>query len=186
MPLVTRKLCNMGEPVRILDLAHTLIRLSGKSIGDVDIQFTGLRKGEKLVEELFYPTERIQSTSCDKIKRTTTQNVNWTDLHADLERLKSSLYIDGADPVLRVLRTLVPEANFDAAKVERMRPLVQRVGSHEVHLNGLRKIVADQRSLQRPTTHTLLMVSSKRSSFFNPPSFRRSAVGTFVASHKCN
>jgi FlaA1/EpsC-like NDP-sugar epimerase len=48
---------DMGEPIRIVDLARTLIRLSGKSAQDVQIVFTGLRKGEKLYEELFYQNE---------------------------------------------------------------------------------------------------------------------------------
>lgn len=49
----------MGQPVKILDVAHTLIDLSGKS--DVDIVFTGLRQGEKMSEELFADGETIQS-----------------------------------------------------------------------------------------------------------------------------
>ena len=110
---------DMGEPVKILDLAHTLVRLSGKSSDDVEIQFTGLRNGEKLVEELFYPTERIENTSCEKIKRTMTKSIDWIDLSSDLGRLKSSLYVDGADPILRVLKKLVPEASFDVAKTEK-------------------------------------------------------------------
>jgi len=61
---------DMGEAVRILDLARTLIRLSGKSENNVEIQFTGLREGEKLREELFYEHENVIATSCDKIKRT--------------------------------------------------------------------------------------------------------------------
>jgi len=113
---------DMGEPVKILDLAHTLIRLSGKSNDDVEIQFTGLRNGEKLVEELFYPTESIKNTSCEKIKRTMTRSIDWIDLSSDLGRLKSSLYVDGADPILRVLKKLVPEASFDSANTEPRRP----------------------------------------------------------------
>jgi len=112
---------DMGEPVKILDLAHTLVRLSGKSSDDVEIQFTGLRNGEKLVEELFYPTERIEDTSCEKIKRTMTKSIDWIDLSSDLGKLKSSLYVDGADPILGVLKKLVPEASFDEASREKRR-----------------------------------------------------------------
>jgi FlaA1/EpsC-like NDP-sugar epimerase len=113
---------DMGEPVKILDLAHTLIRLSGKASDDVEIQFTGLRHGEKLVEELFYPTESIQNTTCEKIKRTMTRSIEWIELSSDLGRLKSSLHVDGADPILRVLKELVPEASFDGASNEKRRP----------------------------------------------------------------
>jgi len=50
-------------------IGTSLIRLSGKSEHDVDIQFTGLRDGEKLDEELFYEHEKVTPTSCDRIKR---------------------------------------------------------------------------------------------------------------------
>ncbi len=109
---------DMGEPIKILDLAHTLVRLSGRSTDDVEIQFTGLRHGEKLVEELFYPSETVHRTSCEKIKRTSTAPVNWSELCRQLDALKFSLYVDGADPILRILKQLVPESHFDRAKSE--------------------------------------------------------------------
>src|SRR5436190_6238449 len=71
---------DMGEPVRILDLARTLIRLSGKSERDVEIRVTGLRDGEKLKEELFYGHEVVIPTLCDKIKRTSGTLKDWSRL----------------------------------------------------------------------------------------------------------
>jgi len=59
---------DMGEPVRIVDLAHDLIRLSGLEVGrDVEIVFTGIRPGERLSEELFLPDEVRQPTAHEKI-----------------------------------------------------------------------------------------------------------------------
>ena len=60
---------DMGEPVRILDLAEDLIRLSGREPGSVPIQFTGLRPGEKLHEQLFYAHEDVQPTEVTKVLR---------------------------------------------------------------------------------------------------------------------
>jgi FlaA1/EpsC-like NDP-sugar epimerase len=61
---------DMGEPVRILDLASDLIRLSGREPSSVPIQFTGLRPGEKLHEQLFYARENVQQTEVSKVLRT--------------------------------------------------------------------------------------------------------------------
>jgi len=61
---------DMGEPVRIADLAADLIRLSGFEVGtDIEIQFTGVRPGEKLYEELFFSTECAAPTVHPKILR---------------------------------------------------------------------------------------------------------------------
>jgi len=103
---------DMGEPVRIVDLAQTLIRLSGKSPENTEIKFTGLRQGEKLFEELFYPHEDIQATCCSKIKRTSISMSQWPELRRHLEELNASLLVDGADPVRRKLKQIVPECRF--------------------------------------------------------------------------
>ena len=59
---------DMGEPVRIMDLAEKMIRLSGLEVGkDIDIEVTGLRPGEKLYEELLLSEEGIQQTQHGKI-----------------------------------------------------------------------------------------------------------------------
>ena len=100
---------DMGESVRILDLARNLIRLSGKSEQDVEIHFTGLREGEKLDEELFYEHERVTPTVCEKIKRTNGAHRNWPELCRLLDELRTSLFIDGAAPIRAKIKEIVPE-----------------------------------------------------------------------------
>lgn len=66
-------LLDMGEPVKIVDLAKQMIRLSGfraideNGIGDIEIQFTGLRPGEKLYEELLIDSENVEKTDHERI-----------------------------------------------------------------------------------------------------------------------
>lgn len=60
---------DMGEPVRIMDLARDLVRLSGRDADTVPIRITGLRPGEKLNEKLFYESESVEPTDVTKILR---------------------------------------------------------------------------------------------------------------------
>ena len=60
---------DMGEPVRILDMARDLIRLAGQDLIEVPIIFTGLRPGEKLTEKLYYDAEMVDETEVPKIRR---------------------------------------------------------------------------------------------------------------------
>jgi FlaA1/EpsC-like NDP-sugar epimerase len=100
---------DMGEPVSILQLAKTLIRLSGKSEDEVSIRFIGLRDGEKLHEELFFVTEEVCSTSQQKISRVRSKPMEWPVLERHLKALQSSLSINGASPILAKLGEIVPE-----------------------------------------------------------------------------
>ena len=102
----------MGKPVRILDLARTLVRLAGKSEQDVGIKFTGLREGEKMTEELFYATEEVHPTPFEKIKRTRGTPVNWLDLQRHLAELRASLIINGAGPIRAKIKEIVPEYSY--------------------------------------------------------------------------
>lgn len=103
---------DMGRPVKILDLARTLIRLSGKLENDVEIRFTGLREGEKLKEELFYSYERAISTSCDKIKRTAAPCKDWTELCTQLGELRVAMSADGSGLVRAKIKEIVPEYDY--------------------------------------------------------------------------
>jgi FlaA1/EpsC-like NDP-sugar epimerase len=104
----------MGTPVRILDMARTLIRLSGKPEDSVQIEFTGLREGEKLEEELFYRHEKVLTTTFDKIKRINGSKPDWTQLCRQLQELCASMSIDGAGPVRAKLQEIVPEYEYQS------------------------------------------------------------------------
>lgn len=64
---------DMGEPIRIVDLARDLVRLAGRDAETQPIKIVGLRQGEKLHEELFYATERVEPTSVPKVLRAIAQ-----------------------------------------------------------------------------------------------------------------
>jgi FlaA1/EpsC-like NDP-sugar epimerase len=127
---------DMGESVRILDLARSLIRLSGKQEHDVEIQFTGLREGEKLNEELFYGHEKVLPTSCEKIKRTNGALRNWQDLCRQLDELRASMSIDGAAPIRSKIMEIVPEYCFqgklkqDSVSKKPAESHLQKVAGH--------------------------------------------------------
>jgi FlaA1/EpsC-like NDP-sugar epimerase len=79
---------DMGEPVRILDLAKDIIHLSGLEVGrDIDIVFVGLRPGEKLHEEVFADGEEPRATSHEKILVMQPAPVDSATLAADIEEL---------------------------------------------------------------------------------------------------
>jgi FlaA1/EpsC-like NDP-sugar epimerase len=112
---------DMGEPVRIRDLARTLIRLSGKSEREVGIMFTGLREGEKLAEELFYETEEIHPTPFEKIKRTRSSLHGWSQLRRHLAELRISMAVDGAEPIRRKIKEIVPGYSYQSGDFPKER-----------------------------------------------------------------
>jgi FlaA1/EpsC-like NDP-sugar epimerase len=100
----------MGEPVRILDLAEKLIRFSGRVPGrDVHISFTGLRPGEKLTEDLVSALEATVPTSSPKIRISQTTEDAGSDLVQTLSRLFAYLDAGDREGLLATLRELVPE-----------------------------------------------------------------------------
>jgi FlaA1/EpsC-like NDP-sugar epimerase len=107
---------DMGKPVRIVDLARTLIKLSGESERDVKIIFTGLRPGEKLYEELFYSTEEVLDTNHAKIKLTKGQKLSWNELNAQLEMLCRSMYSSSEDELREMMQSIVPEYRIQGLK----------------------------------------------------------------------
>lgn len=102
---------NMGEPVKIVDLAKDLIRLSGYEVGkDIDILFTGLRPGEKLFEELFIPGEQYEPTQHEKLL--TVQNASGIvpeNLAFTVEALCEAARKNDRNLIIFLLKQLVPE-----------------------------------------------------------------------------
>jgi FlaA1/EpsC-like NDP-sugar epimerase len=109
---------DMGNPVRILDLAHSLIRQCGKSPSEIKIEFVGLRPGEKMYEDLFYPGERKFGTTNRKVKRTQSEIIAWPALCAHLEDLVS-LTNSGTEVSIRAkMKEIIPEYSYQPELVQ--------------------------------------------------------------------
>ena len=100
---------DMGEPVRIVDLAQDLIRLSGLAPEDVGIEFVGVRPGEKLFEELSFTEENVDKTSHPRIFIGRSNPPDWLTVTRQLEELEE-LALRGQTPhLLAFLQRIVPE-----------------------------------------------------------------------------
>ena len=102
----------MGEPVRIAELANNLIRLSGyEPEKEIKIVFTGLRPGEKLVEELLLAQEGISSTSHEDVCVLTGGFVDFRRLRKSLDDLARIVETRNVHALVAKLREIVPEYN---------------------------------------------------------------------------
>jgi FlaA1/EpsC-like NDP-sugar epimerase len=136
-------LLDMGEPVKIADLARDLIELSGFQVGqDIEIAYTGIRPGEKLFEELFVQGESYARTQHEKIFSTSQKDTRpLIDLDETLEVLRSAAYREDRASIVKALKRIVPEytpasegawpaavasvvgnGNENASKLVRVRP----------------------------------------------------------------
>ncbi len=98
---------DMGQPVKIVDLANKMIRLSGRT--DVKIEFTGLRHGEKLYEELLATKENTKPTSHDKIMIANVREYNFEDVAVEVENLIADSYQFDATRTVSRMKDIVPE-----------------------------------------------------------------------------
>jgi len=101
---------DMGEPVRVAELAKTLARLSGRS--RPEFRYIGLRPGEKLFEELFYPNERVFPSACQKIACTESASLDWPALKRGLDQLQIAVSLGEREAILRQLRRIVPQFSY--------------------------------------------------------------------------
>jgi len=103
----------MGEPVRIVDLARDLIRLSGLPHGAIDIRFTGIRAGEKLNEELYFDEEETLPTSHPKVRAAYHRPYTLGEVREGILRLERLVDNVPDQTLLRELEALVPEYKPD-------------------------------------------------------------------------
>ncbi|SDY29629.1 NDP-sugar epimerase, includes UDP-GlcNAc-inverting 4,6-dehydratase FlaA1 and capsular polysaccharide biosynthesis protein EpsC [Allochromatium warmingii] len=101
---------DMGEPVKIRYLAEQMIRLSGREPGrDIRIEYTGLRPGEKLYEELFYPSEGFTETPHPRIQSVRrTEALDSAELAVILDALSQALQEQDEQQAAELLGRLVP------------------------------------------------------------------------------
>jgi FlaA1/EpsC-like NDP-sugar epimerase len=101
---------DMGEPVKIVDLARQMIRLAGlKPEADIRIEFIGLRPGEKLHEELFYADEALAPTRIPSIRLASPRSLDAAALAPLLDALAEAARARRTERVLEILGRLVPE-----------------------------------------------------------------------------
>ncbi|QDV79820.1 polysaccharide biosynthesis protein [Botrimarina mediterranea] len=108
---------DMGEPVRILDLAKDMIRLSGLREGeDISVEITGLRPGEKLYEELYNDSEQHKPTSHEKIMTADCDTQPLVRVLNEISQLED--VVDGSPTeILGLLETIVPRTESEAPKL---------------------------------------------------------------------
>ena len=103
---------DMGEPVKIYDMAEKLIKLSGLEPNvDIEIKITGLRPGEKLYEEILMDEEGLEATKHDKIHIAEPMNINMDMVESKLQKLNKLLETsdnEDKDKIKNVIKQIVP------------------------------------------------------------------------------
>ena len=100
---------DMGQPVKIRYLAEQMIRLSGKIPGkDIRIEYTGLRPGEKLYEELFHEREKLVPTGHDKILLARHTEMGWDLVNQMMKELQAACEAYDSDRLMKTIGRFVP------------------------------------------------------------------------------
>lgn len=109
---------DMGGPVKISYLAEQMILLAGKEPDkDISIEYTGLRPGEKLYEELFHESEELASTNHEKLFKAKFRKLDWQELTQTMRMINHSCFEHQSDELLVLLKSLVPELQLNEVAV---------------------------------------------------------------------
>ncbi len=101
---------DMGEPVKIADLAKRMIELAGLKEGeDIQIEYTGLRPGEKLYEEVLANTENTEPTSHDRIRIAKVREYGYQEALAAVEELTKYSKAVNIPEMVKLMKRVVPE-----------------------------------------------------------------------------
>ncbi len=128
---------DMGESVRILDVAKKMVKLSGLQLGkDIQISFTGLRPGEKLYEELLATTENTQATHHEKIMIAKVRAYDYDQVAQQLVNMKQVLGMGDENRIVAKIKELVPEfvsnnSRFEELDKVRFNPSSEEEGTKE-------------------------------------------------------
>ncbi len=101
---------DMGEPVNIENVAKDMIRMMGFSLDEVKIDYTGLKPGEKLREELLV-NDTVEDTKYESITIAGATKVNWEEYESDVDELIHFAYEGNVSAAIQMLKKLVPEYN---------------------------------------------------------------------------
>lgn len=123
---------DMGEPVKIIDLAREMLRLTGKE-GEIEIKVTGLRPGEKLHEELTFPEEELARTPHPKIDKVVQDLELPEDFSARVEELIQAAAWDDEERVRFLLSELVPTYKPSTPAIQARRFWVGRKEAKEIN-----------------------------------------------------
>ena len=107
---------DMGKPVRIVDLAERMIRLSG--VKGIEIRFTGLRDGEKLYEEVLNEDETSKPTFHPKIKIAQVRAYDYADTNLRIDALVRACAVEGDMQIVKRMKEIVPEFKSQHSKYE--------------------------------------------------------------------
>lgn len=109
---------DMGAPIKISYLAEQIIRLAGKEPGkDIKIQYTGLRPGEKLFEELFHSSEQLIKTEHEKLFKARVREMSWNELMEAIHLMKTACSANLSEELWVLLKNLVPEFKCDLVEM---------------------------------------------------------------------
>ena len=104
----------MGDPVKIMDLANDLIRLAGHPPGSIDIVESGIRPGEKLFEELYYKNEKSIPTSHEKILSSKSRTYELEEVNSQVSQLVNAAF--GTDENVKgLLKKFIVEFHYQPA-----------------------------------------------------------------------